>query len=194
MEQTHTTHTGLATVDDLARLEHHEVIDGELVRKASPAAGHADIHAEIVLQLGPQGVRRGGRWRFFIEPIIELAEHQVYLPDVAGWRIETMPEQPDPDQVTFTMRPDWVCELLSPSTHRNDLQVKRAHYCHAGVGHYWDIDPRTQVMTVLRNNGRAFEIAEVVTAADGDIALEPFPECVLNLGLLFAANLPGPAQ
>jgi Uma2 family endonuclease len=119
MEQTHTAHTGLATADDLAGLEHHEVIDGG---------------------------------------------------------------------------PDWVCELLSPSTHRNDLQVKRAEYCRAGVGHYWVIDPRARLMTVLRNNGPAFEIAEVVTADDEDIALEPFPECVMNLRLLFAANLPGSAQ
>jgi Uma2 family endonuclease len=176
------------TAEDLVELEHHEIINGVLVRKASPAVGHADIHAELVAQLSSQSVRRGGRWRFFIEPILELAGHQVYLPDIAGWRIETMPEQPAHDQVKITVPPDWVCELLSPSTARNDLTVKRARYCAAGVSHYWIIDPRDQVLTVLRNNGRAFEIAETVTVEDADRALEPFPECVLNLRTLLAGQ------
>jgi Uma2 family endonuclease len=176
------------TAEDLAELEHHEIIDGVLVRKASPAWGHAHIHHELAFQLGTQSFLRGGGWRFVIEPILELTPEHVYLPDIAAWRIETLPEQPTRDQVKVTVRPDWVCELLSPSTARNDLTVKRARYCAAGVGHYWIIDPRDQLVTVLRNNGRAFEIAETVTAEDADRALEPFPECVLNLRTLLAGQ------
>jgi Uma2 family endonuclease len=99
-----------------------------------------------------------------------------------------MPEQPEYAQVKISVRPDWVCEVLSPSTARNDLTVKRAHYCAAEVGHYWIIDPRDQVVIILRNNGRAFEIAETVTVDDADTALEPFSDCVLNLRLLFAVE------
>lgn len=183
------TATTTARAEDLVELEHHEIIDGALVRKASPAVGHADIHAELVAQLASQSVRRGGRWRFFIEPILELAEHQVYLPDLAGWRIETMPEQPARELIKLTVRPDWVCEVLSPSTARNDITVKRARYCAAGVGHYWIIDPRDQVVTVLRNNGRAFEIAETATLDDAERVLEPFAECTLNMRLLFAVEV-----
>jgi Uma2 family endonuclease len=117
-----------------------------------------------------------------------LTPEQVYLPDIAGWRLETLPEQPARSQVKITVPPDWVCELLSPSTARNHLTVKRARCCAAGVGHYWIIDPRDQVVTVLRSNGRAFEIAETVTVDDADRALEPFPECVLNLRTLLAGQ------
>jgi Uma2 family endonuclease len=182
------THRELSAprAEDLVELEHHEIINGVLIRKASPAAGHADIHGELLIHLRSQSFKRGGRWRFFIEPILELSPEQVYLPDIAGWRVETLPEQPPRDQVKMTVRPDWVCELLSPSTARNDLTVKRARYCAAGVGHYWIIDPRDQVVTVLRNNGRTFEIAETVTIEDTDRALEPFAECVLDLRALFA--------
>jgi Uma2 family endonuclease len=186
MELSSHTEGGLATAEDLVELEHHEIIKGVLVRKASPAVGHAYIHGELLVQLGAQGVWRGGGWRFFIEPILELTDQHVYLPDIAGWRIETMPEQPEPTQAKISVRPDWVCEILSPSTARNDLTVKRAHYCAAGVGHYWVIDPRDQVVIVLRNNGRVFEIAETATIDDADTALEPFSGCVLNLRLLFA--------
>jgi Uma2 family endonuclease len=83
-----------------------------------------------------------------------------------------------------------VCEILSPSTARNDLGIKRSHCCAAGVGHYWVIDPRDQVVTVLRNNGRAFEIAETATVDDADRALEPFSDCALHLRLLFADEAP----
>jgi Uma2 family endonuclease len=72
--------------EDLVEFEHHEIIDGVLVRKASPAAGHAHIQGELLVHLRDQSVLRGGGWRFFIEPIVELAGHQVYLPDFAGWR------------------------------------------------------------------------------------------------------------
>jgi Uma2 family endonuclease len=184
------THSEIAAprAEDLVELEHHEIINGVLVRKASPAWGHADIHHELAFHLGSQSFRRGGRWRFVIEPILELSLEQLYLPDIAGWRIETLPEHPAPDQIKITVRPDWVCELLSPSTARNDLTVKRARYCAAGVGHYWIIDPRDQVLTVLRNNGRAFEIADTVTVDDADRALEPFTDCVLGLRSLFAGQ------
>jgi Uma2 family endonuclease len=173
------------TAEDLVELEHHEIIDGVLVRKASPAWGHAYIHQELAFQLGTQSFVRGGQWRLVIEPIVELTPKQVYLPDIAGWRVETLPEEPEPGQVKISMRPDWVCEVLSPSTARNDLTVKHANYCAAGVGHYWVIYPRDQVMTVLRNNAQEFEIAETVTAEDANIAVEPFSECVLDLHLLF---------
>jgi Uma2 family endonuclease len=187
MEPSAHTETGLArvTAEDLVELEHHEIVDGVLVRKASPALGHAFIHQELAFQLGTQSFVRGGRWLLVIEPIVELTPKQVYVPDIAGWRLETLPEEPDLEQVNVTVRPDWVCEILSPSTARNDLTVKRANYSAAGVGHYWVIYPRDQVMTVLRNNGRDFEIAETVTAQDANMAVEPFSECVLDLRLLF---------
>jgi Uma2 family endonuclease len=77
-----------------------------------------------------------------------------------------------------------VCEILSPSTARHDLVVKRGHYCAAGVGHYWIIEPMLGTVTVLRNNGAAFEVAAIATAEDARIALEPFSENLLDLPLL----------
>lgn len=173
------------TAEDLVEFEHHEIVNGGLVRKASPAWGHAELHAILVAQLSSQASWRGGHWRFVIEPIVELTPKQVYLPDIAGWRTETLPETPELGQVKITVPPDWVCELLSPSTARHDLTIKRANYCAAGVGYYWVIYPRDQILTVLRNNGQEFEIAETVSVEDANMALEPFTECVLDLGALF---------
>lgn len=183
-----TAHPGeLATARDLAELEHHEVIDGVVVRKASPTYRHGKLQGIIMAQLHGGGAyaTRGGRWWIASEVEIELATHQVYLPDVAGWRVETMPTEPESMQSTLHVRPDWVCEVLSPSTARHDLVVKRAHYRSAGVGHYWIIDPLHGTLTVLRNTGSAFEVAAVVTAEDGNVVLEPFSEVTLDMAELF---------
>lgn len=178
----------LATARDLAELEHHEVVDGVVVRKASPSFAHGDIQGELFVQLQASSARRGGGWWLASEVEVELSAHQVYLPDVAGWRTATMPTRPPATQRTIRVRPDWVCEILLPATGRRDLGVKRAHYCAAGVGYYWIIDPLHGALTVLRNTGAAFEVAAVATADDTEAALEPFPEVKLNLRALFASD------
>jgi Uma2 family endonuclease len=178
----------LATAADLAGLEHHEVIDGHVVRKASPSFAHGFIQGLLTAQLyqGGAHIARGGGWWLASEVEIELAAHQVYLPDVAGWRVSTMAAPPP--QGPMRIRPDWVCEILSPSTGRRDLGTKRGHYCAAGVGHYWIVDPLHGVLTVLRNTGAAFEIAAAATADEAEAALEPFAEVTLDLRALFASQ------
>jgi Uma2 family endonuclease len=180
----------LATAADLAGLEHHEVIDGHVVRKASPSFAHGDIQGELFVQLREVNVKRGGGWWLASEVEIELAPHQVYLPDVAGWRVSTMatPSQQQQQQRPMRIRPDWVCEILSPSTGRRDLGTKRDRYRAAGVGHYWIVDPLHGVLTVLRNTGAAFEIAAVATADEAEAVLEPFAEVTLDLRALFTSQ------
>ena len=64
---------------------------------------------------------------------MELGEHDVYRPDVAGWRRERLPELPA--EAVVAVRPDWVCEILSPSNTRNDLLKKLRIYQRSGVPH-----------------------------------------------------------
>jgi Uma2 family endonuclease len=186
MESAHTS--GPATARDLAELEHHEIIDGVVVRKASPTFRHGRLQGELYAQLRTREVPRGGNWWFSLEVEIELSEHQVYLPDVAGWRVETMPDEPAVR--TIRVRPDWICEVLSSSTARHYMVVKRAHYRSAGVGHYWVIDPVHGTLTVLRNTGTAFEVAAVATAEDAETTLEPFSDLVVDMRMLFAQQAP----
>ena len=50
-----------------------------------------------------------------------------------------MPELPDTPY--SPLGPDWVCEVLSASTRKVDLQEKRPAYAREGVAHLWLIDP-----------------------------------------------------
>lgn len=60
-------------------------------------------------------------------------------PDLAGWRRERLPRPGKTRPIVAV--PDWVCEILSPSTSARDRVTKRALYARTGVAHYWLIDP-----------------------------------------------------
>lgn len=162
-----------------------EVIGGAMVEKAAPTFEHGDAQGSIIeLIKSPYQRGRGGPGGWWIAPEveIELAEHDVYLPDVAGWKRSRVPERPTGRPIR--VRPDWVCEVLSPSNALNDLGVKFAAYHRAGVGHYWVVDPERQTLTVFRSTTEGYVIA--VSAGRGDVVRpEPFEEVVLRVAELF---------
>ncbi len=63
----------------------------------------------------------------------------MYLPDIAGWRLACVSEQPRERPVSIA--PDWVCEILSPSTASRDIDHKLHTYHGAHAGHYWVVEP-----------------------------------------------------
>ncbi|MCC6559223.1 MAG: Uma2 family endonuclease [Polyangiaceae bacterium] len=131
----------------------HEIIGGELVRKAMPSARHGGAQAGLTARLGgPYNRRPGGRypggWRFATETEIVFADDEVYRPDVAGWRRERLPELPD--EFPLTVRPAWVCEIISPSNQRHDVVWKMRVYQRFGVPHYWLLDPVEETLVAYR--------------------------------------------
>jgi hypothetical protein len=92
----------LATADDLVRSPggaRMEVVRGALVEKAAPSGEHADAQSYVALLIkGPFQRRPGsggpGGWWILTEVDVEFATHEVYRPDVAGWRRERIPDRP----------------------------------------------------------------------------------------------------
>ncbi len=152
-----------------------------------PSARHGGAQAGVVIQIGgPYGRRPGGRrpggWRFATETEILLADDQIYRPDVVGWRRERLPELPA--EVPVTVRPDWVCEVLSSSNPRNDLITKLRAYHRAALPHYWIIDPIAETLLVYRWAEPGYLL---VLAAEGEdqVRAEPFEAVTLSVrGLL----------
>lgn len=109
---------------------------------------------------GPfQGGRGGpGGWWILDEPELHLVELEAVVPDLAGWRVERMPDLPE--EAFFTLPPDWVCEVLSRSTERLDREEKLPLYADHGVRHAWLVDPVAQTLEVyaLGERGRWREI------------------------------------
>jgi Uma2 family endonuclease len=82
------------------------------------------------------------------------------------------------------LAPDWLCEVLSPSTAGHDRVRKLAVYLREGVRHVWFIDPAAQTLEVLRLEEGRWLVAG--NFANGDrVRAEPFEAVELELALLW---------
>jgi Uma2 family endonuclease len=171
---------GTATAADIVD-DRHEVIRGELVPKEAAGYEHGSTQGLLFSALRPfhgHGGRPGrpGGWWLGTEIEIELETHDVYVPDISGWRIDRVPEPPSGKPIRIT--PDWVCEVLSPSTMRRDRGLKQHTYRGAGIGHYWLVDPINAIIWVYRWSPEGYTLLVTVDAADvpgGELVrVEPF--------------------
>lgn len=149
-----------------------------------PAPRHAVAGSGVgALIGGPFHHGRGGPggWWILYEPEIHLGK-DVLVPDWAGWRRGRMPRIPE--TAYFTLAPDWVCEILSPSTASFDRGEKLAAYAREGVSHAWLIDPLARSLEVLRLDAEQWHV--LATHAGSDVVhAEPFGEIALALGALW---------
>nr|AYM52748.1 hypothetical protein [Archangium disciforme] len=119
---------------------------------------------------------------FLQEPELHL-DSDVLVPDLAGWRRERMPEVPD--VVGIELVPDWLCEVLSPSTEKLDRARKMAVYAREGVRHLWLVDPRPQTLEVYRlEDGRWLLLG--THAGNNQVHAEPFEALPMDLSSLWA--------
>ena len=119
---------------------------------------------------------------------VELAPHDVFRPDLVGWRRDRAPERPRDRPVK--PRPDWACEVLSPSNARHDLVTKYRVYERSSVPHYWIVDPEREVLTVYRWEGGRYAVALVATRGE-TVRAEPFDAIELQVGVLFGDDPTG---
>ena len=178
---------GRATYQDVLDAPAHqvaEIVAGTLYTHPRPAPAHTLASSALGSDLGNafQFGRGGpGGWWILDEPELHLGE-DILVPDLAGWRRERMPELPG--TAYFTLAPDWVCEVLSPSTRRVDLQEKRPVYAREGVAHLWLIEPADRTL-------EAFELRDdewvlIATAKDDEpVSVRPFDAITFNLGDLW---------
>jgi Uma2 family endonuclease len=178
-----------ATYDDLLALPPHvtgQIVFGVLHAHPRPAPKHAQAASTLGEELGPPFKRgRGGPggWLNLFEPEIHLGPH-VVVPDLSGWRRERMPEMPV-DKAYFELAPDWICEVLSPSTASLDrgdkLKVWRAY----DVSHVWFVDPEACTLEILEKDAKGYRLLDVFSGASS-IRAVPFDAIELDLGALWA--------
>ena len=124
------------------------------------------------------------------EPELRLGPlPDIVVPDVAGWRRERLPsgflarEAPP----FIDLAPDWVCEVLAPSTERVDRGRKLDLYRREGVGHVWLVSSVLQTLEVLRRHDLGWLL---VATFEGSIVVraEPFDAVELDLAVVWAAE------
>jgi Uma2 family endonuclease len=160
-----------------------EILDGELFLSPRPAPKHAMAASRLGRILGPydDDPRGPGGWWILDEPELHFGE-EIAVPDLAGWRRERLPAMPD--EAFFTIAPDWVCEVLSPSTARLDRARKLPLYAQAGVVHAWLVDPLVQTLEVRLLQDGQWTIVGVCSGADV-VRIKPFEAIELELGRLW---------
>ena len=160
-----------ATYADLEAVHPHlvaEIIYGSLVTHPRPTPRHGIAHTSLSYELGgpyQHGTGGGpGGWVFLTEPELHLGTH-VVVPDLAGWKRERL--RINHDVVGITIAPDWLCEILSPSTERYDRNEKRRIYAQSGVEFCWLLDPRISQLECFRLVGGQWLLTN--TFSDGEI-------------------------
>lgn len=152
-----------------------ELVRATLIEKAAPTFEHGLAQSGVDRTVGarfarkPGGAGPGGWW--FLVELDVLLGGDVLRPDVCGYRRERLAEKPRTRPVTLA--PDWVCEVLSPSTASSDRVDKLQAYFRAGVPHYWLLDPVEGTLEVYRRTDLAYAL--VLTAKRGQrVNPEPF--------------------
>lgn len=184
--------TSNATVADLLAMygedSRVEIIHGELVEKAMPRLEHGELSQIIAEVLGKRFRRRSpggkwpGGWRLFNEVHVEYELGEVFCHDLCGYRRDLHPELPK--AWPSPIRPDWVCELLSPGHEKRDLHDKWKVLQQAGVPHYWIVNPEEKLLRVFRLENTRYSC--VITAVSGEVVrAEPFDAVELRASVLF---------
>ena len=182
-----------ATIEEWLAIPHEkgaQLIRGRLVYEALPDPLHGRSAGGLFAQLdGPfdraKGDRdRPGGWWLSMEVDLKLGTDGV-RPDLCGWRREKHPRCPRPGPKGFvTEAPDWVCEVLSPSTTSVDLEDKRVLYHRAGVAHYWLLDFERRSLTVLRHSSEGY-LYMLSAFRDDIVRAEPFDAIDLHMRQVF---------
>ncbi len=180
-----------ATLADLATVPdglNGEILDGALVMSPRPTIRHVNAATGVVdLLRGPfqRGAGGPGGWWIAMEPELHLgidARFASVIPDLAGWRIDRMPELPETAHVAFI--PNWVCEVVSSGTARHDRVLKLPFYARAGIDHAWLIDPLQRTLDAFERSGTTWTL--LGTWSDDDpVIVAPFDRVTLDLGALW---------
>lgn len=183
------TARNLATWEDLLATPEdglkYEIIDGQLEAQPSPRPRHNRAQAALTESIyGPFDRGRGGPggWWILIETDVMLGPNDIVAPDLVGWRRERVPEFPEEQPIMA--RPDWVCEIVSPSGKARDRVKKADLYLASGIPHYWIVDPAERTLEAYVARDGAWVRHGAWT--DGNVArILPFEAVEIEVGGLF---------
>jgi Uma2 family endonuclease len=164
-----------------------EILGGELYASPRPTFSHMRVASALGVLLGGPfqfGLNGPGGWLIVDEPELHLGA-DVLVPDLAGWRAERASAA---SALAYpTVAPDWVCEVLSPSTETLDRGRKLDIYAREGVGHCWLMDPRSHTLEVLERHESGWTLLAKHQGGER-VRAAPFDAIELELGSVWIAD------
>lgn len=161
-----------------------EIVAGELHTSPRPSGPSARAITAIDRRIGlafDDGHGGPGGWWIAVEPEMHLGQ-DVLVPDLAGWRRDRVPEYLS--GAAWTIGPDWVCEVLSPSTARFDRIVKLPKYAQHAVAWAWLVDPALQTLEVFGLVQGQWTLTST-HSGDNSVRAEPFAAIAFPLSALW---------
>ncbi|MBI5244100.1 MAG: Uma2 family endonuclease [Elusimicrobia bacterium] len=157
----------LAFPDDGRR---HEIIEGEHFMTPSPITRHQRACGNIYALLR-EHARRSGAGKVFIAPMdVVFSDEDVVQPDVlfiSTARAAIITEK------NIQGAPDLVVEVLSETTRKTDLSIKRKLYAASGVLEYWVVDPELEAVSVYRAGQAGYDRAAELSLETKDSLKTP---------------------
>lgn len=135
-----------ADIEALPEGERAELIDGELFMMAAPTLTHQLLLGKLFRQIDAYIEKNKGNCTAVFAPFgvyIKNNIHDFVEPDIV-----VICDKEKLDDKGCHGAPDWVIEIVSPSSKKMDYERKRALYREAGVREYWIVDPKERIVTV----------------------------------------------
>lgn len=157
-----------------------ELIDGELYDMAPPTRVHQKIVLRISRVIDEFIERHNGECEVYPAPFaVNLnADDSTYVePDVSVIC--------DPSKLTSrgcTGAPDFIAEVVSPSSRRMDYLTKGGLYSNAGVREYWVVDPEKSKTTVYDFENENF--APIIYPFSSPIPVGIYPGLTITIAEL----------
>jgi Uma2 family endonuclease len=162
--------------------ERWELIDGVAYAMNAPLRIHQKVVSELGRQIG--NYLQGKPCEVYVSPF------DIRLPrkDEADAKVETV-VQPDLsvicdqsklDKLGCRGAPDWIVEVLSPSTTLKDMNTKRSLYEQHGVQEYWIIHPEDRWLMVYALDAQGRYGKPGVFGMDEPTALQLFPDLSID--------------
>ena len=170
--------------------ERVELINGVPVMMAPPSSAHQRISAALTAQL--YYYLKGKRCEVFPAPFaVRLFEEQGDRPEDVGTMVEpdisVVCDRNKIDKRGCRGAPDFIIEILSPSTQRHDRLIKFNLYQRAGVREYWIVDPADKsVQAFVLEDGRY--TAKVFDAAEDTMRVSVLEGCRIDLTEVFGES------
>jgi len=159
-----------------------EILHGVGILRPRPTPVHARLAGRVYGTLyGPidLGMDGPGGWVLLPAPSLHLGSRpDKATPDIAGWHLARLPQPPD--AAAITVPPDWVCEVLSPSTEVLARGLKMPRYGAHGVRHAWLLDPHARSFEAFRLDAGCWRQVQLARG-DERVRAEPFEALELDL-------------
>ena len=136
----------IADIEALPEGERAELIDGEMYMMAPPATIHQRISMDLSVEISNHIRRKGGKCQVYAAPfaVYPKKDDKNYVePDIS-----VICDSGKLDNKGCHGMPDWVVEIVSPSSQHMDYLKKLVLYKESGGHEYWVIDPQTEMVAV----------------------------------------------